>query len=48
MKPIWIVRLCLLGAAALVALVWLRVWYVEQRVQVMLFNATNGQSLFNR
>ena len=32
MKPIWIVLLCLLGAAALVALVWLLVWYVEQRV----------------
>lgn len=32
MKPIWIVLLCLLGAAALAALVWLLVWYVEQRV----------------
>ena len=35
MKPIWIILLCLLGAAvlaALAALVWLLVWYVEQRV----------------
>lgn len=32
MKPIWIVLLCLLGAAVLAALVWLLVWYVEQRV----------------
>ncbi|MFQ7010168.1 MAG: hypothetical protein ACLRRN_04450 [Oscillospiraceae bacterium] len=32
MKPIWIVLLCLLGAAALAVLVWLLVWYVEQRV----------------
>ena len=32
MKPIWIVLLCLLGAAALAALVWLLVWYIEQRV----------------
>lgn len=32
MKPIWIVLLCLLGAAVLAALVWLLVWYIEQRV----------------
>ena len=32
MKPVWIVLLCLLGAAVLAALVWLLVWYVEQRV----------------
>ena len=32
MKPVWIVLLCLLGAAVLAALVWLLVWYIEQRV----------------
>ena len=26
MKPVWIVLLCLLGAAVLAALVWLLVW----------------------
>ena len=32
MKPVWIVLLCLLSAAVLAALVWLLVWYIEQRV----------------
>ena len=32
MKPVWIVLLCLLGAAVLAALVWLLVWYIEQRM----------------
>ena len=32
MKPVWIVLLCLLGAAVLAALAWLLVWYIEQRV----------------
>ena len=32
MKPVWIVLLCLLGVAVLAALVWLLVWYIEQRV----------------
>ena len=32
MKPVWIVLLCLLGAAVLTALVWLLAWYIEQRV----------------
>lgn len=32
MKPVWIVLLCLLGAAVLAALVWLLAWYIEQRV----------------
>ena len=32
MKPVWIVLLCLLSAAVLAALMWLLVWYIEQRV----------------
>ena len=28
MKPVWIVLLCLLGAAVLAALAWLLVWYI--------------------
>ena len=32
MKPVWIVLLCLLGAAVLAALVWLLVWYIEPRM----------------
>ena len=39
MKPIWIVLLCLLGAAVLAALVWLLVWYVGQRVLCLLYTS---------